>query len=95
MTVLLIESAFSIYFDDLDHRQIDIKPDVHTIRVLYRLGASEAMTDQAAVIAARKLNPEYPGALDLSLWNIGRTWCRPITPLCSVCEIGPFCEKRY
>lgn len=36
MTVLLIESTFSIHFDDLDHRQIDIKPDMHTIRVLNR-----------------------------------------------------------
>jgi endonuclease III len=95
MTVLLIESAFSIYFDDLDHRQIDIKPDVHTMRVLYRLGASQAMTDQAAVIAARKLNPEFPGTLDFSLWNIGRTWCRPIAPLCSACGIGSICTKRF
>ncbi len=95
MTVLLIESAFSIHFDDLDHRQIDIKPDVHTIRVLFRLGASEAMTDQAAVNAARRINPDFPGALDFPLWNIGRTWCHPITPRCSACIIRSICAKRF
>jgi hypothetical protein len=40
MAVLLIEAAFPIHFDDLDRKDMDIKPDVHTVRVLYRLGVS-------------------------------------------------------
>lgn len=94
MAVLLIEAAFQIRFDDLDRRNMDIKPDVHTIRVLYRLGVSQAMTEQAAVAAARGLNPEYPGAVDGPLWNIGRTWCHAIAPRCSVCCMEPVCAKR-
>ena len=94
MAVLLIEAAFPIRFDDLDRRNMDIKPDVHTIRVLYRLGVSQAMTEQAAVEAARRLNPEYPGAVDGPLWNIGRTWCHAIAPRCSLCCMEPVCAKR-
>lgn len=94
MAVLLIEAAFPIRFDDIDRRQMDIKPDVHTIRVLYRLGVSQAMTEQAAVEAARELNPEYPGALDGPLWNIGRTWCDAIAPRCFACCVEDVCAKR-
>jgi endonuclease III len=94
MAVLLIEAAFSIRFDDLDRRNMDIKPDVHTIRVLYRLGVSQAMTEQAAVEAARRLSPEYPGAVDAPLWNIGRTWCHAIAPNCFECCVESICAKR-
>lgn len=94
MAVLLIEAAFSIRFDDLDRRNMDVKPDVHTIRVLYRLGVSQAMTEQAAVEAARRLNPDYPGAVDGPLWNIGRTWCHAIAPRCSLCCMESVCAKR-
>lgn len=37
MAVLLIERAFDIRFPDVDRSAMDIKPDVHTMRVLYRL----------------------------------------------------------
>lgn len=94
MAVLLIEAAFPIRFDDLDRNNMDIKPDVHTIRVLYRLGVSQAMTELAAVEAARRLNPEYPGAVDGPLWNIGRTWCYAIAPKCSACGMEMVCAKR-
>lgn len=95
MAVLLIEAAFSIRFDDLDRKNMDIKPDVHTTRVLYRLGVSQAMTEQSAVEAARRLNPEYPGAVDGPLWNIGRTWCHALAPKCSLCCMEPVCAKRF
>lgn len=94
MAVLLIEAAFSVRFDDLDHRQMDIKPDVHTVRVLYRLGVSEAPTESAAIEAGRALNPEYPGAVDASLWNIGRTWCFATEPRCTSCCLEAVCVKR-
>jgi len=94
MAVLLIEAAFSIRFDDIERRNMDIKPDVHTIRVLYRLGVSQARTEQAAVEAARRLNPDYPGAVDGPLWNIGRTWCHATTPNCFECCVESICAKR-
>ena len=64
MSVLLIEQAYEIQFPDLDRRFMDIKPDVHTMRVLYRLGAAEEISETDAVSAARKLNPDYPGEID-------------------------------
>jgi endonuclease III len=94
MAVLLIERAFSIRFDDLDRRYMDIKPDVHTIRVLFRLGVSHAVTEQAAIDAARRLSPEYPGTVDGALWNIGRTWCHATGPSCFMCCVEPVCAKR-
>ena len=63
MSVLLIEAAYPIRFSDLDRTRMDIKPDVHTMRVLYRLGVSGAETEIEAVEAARSINPSYPGEL--------------------------------
>ena len=61
MGVLLIEKAFDVRFRDLDRRGMDIKPDVHTVRVLYRLGASEAQTIEAALEGMRRMvrDPDY------------------------------------
>ena len=42
MSVLLIEAAYPIRFNDLERTRMDINPDVHTMRVLYRLGVSGA-----------------------------------------------------
>ena len=94
MAVLLIEKAFPYRFSDLDRPSMDIKPDTHTRRVLYRLGVSEAETDKAAIVAARLINPAYPGEIDGVLWLIGRTWCHPINPDCQNCCMTKVCAKR-
>ena len=44
MAVLLLERAFGVVFDD--RRGIDIKPDSHTLRVLYRLGLSKKQSER-------------------------------------------------
>ncbi|NLT74045.1 MAG: hypothetical protein GXX94_07615 [Chloroflexi bacterium] len=94
MAVLLIEKGFGVRFSDLDHPRMDIKPDVHTVRVLYRLGVAEAPTEADALSAARALHPEYPGELDGALWHIGRTWCSALAPACLQCEMRDVCSKR-
>ena len=91
MGVLLIEAAFDIRFDDLDRKRMDIKPDVHTKRVLYRLGLSDAETEAAAIDASRKMNPNYPGELDGGLWWIGRNWCFASNPECDHCPMEECC----
>jgi endonuclease III len=93
MAVLLIEKAYHIQFSDLDRKGMDIKPDVHTMRVLYRLGAAEEISEGAAVNAARKLNPDFPGEIDGPLWTIGREWCFAQNPACSDCPMGEVCRK--
>jgi len=37
------------------------------------------------IYKARELNPEFPGIIDFSCWEIGRNWCRPPKPICSKC----------
>jgi endonuclease-3 len=92
MAVLLIEQAFRVHFDD--HWNMDIKPDVHTKRVLHRLGMSTAETEVAALEASRRMNPEFPGIVDTGLWQIGRSWCHPSNPDCQNCRVEKLCQKR-
>ena len=54
-----------------DYYSIDISPDVHIRRVLYRLGFIEKNAKVERVIyKARELNPEYPGLIDYLCWEI-------------------------
>ena len=94
MAVLLIEKAFPYRFSDFDRPNMDIKPDTHTRRVLFRLGVGESETDKATIEAARKLNPAYPGEFDGILWLIGRKWCHPTAPNCFKCCVESICAKR-
>jgi endonuclease III len=93
MGVLLIEKAFAVRFSDLDRTRMDIKPDVHTVRVLYRLGASRVNGNEAAIAATRQMNPAFPGELDGALWEIGRRWCFASNPNCSDCIMRAVCAK--
>jgi endonuclease III len=77
MAVLLIEKAFN----------------VHTVRVLHRLGVSKEKTTSSAIDAARRLNPKYPGEIDAPLWIIGRTWCNEMAPICNKCPLEKYCLK--
>ncbi len=93
MSVLLIEKAYGISFSDMDRKTMDIKPDVHTMRVLFRLGVSHEISEAAAVKAARKLNPEFPGEIDGALWSIGRNWCHAYNPDCAECPMSKICVR--
>jgi endonuclease III len=94
MAPLLIEKAFDYRFSDDDHKHMDIKADVHTVRVLYRLGMSGEKTTEIAIQATQKLNPGYPGELDAPLWSIGRVWCHPTSPDCTQCIMTDLCPKQ-
>lgn len=93
MSLVLIEGLYNLTFSDLDYENMDIKSDVHTMRVLYRLGVSPAINEAEAIFAARKLSPAYPGAIDGPLWSIGRNWCHPTNPECASCPLDTCCEK--
>jgi endonuclease III len=93
MVVLLIEKAFGLRFSDLDRASMDIKADVHTMRVLFRLGASTAQTEQAATEAARRLSPGYPGEIDAPLWFLGRDFCYATNPSCAACPLNSHCQR--
>jgi len=93
MILILIEDAYGVSFSDLDHAIMDIKPDVHTMRVLYRLGISLKIDEESAIEAARRVSPEYPGAIDGPLWYLGRTHCHADRPGCGMCEMNQVCQK--
>lgn len=93
MAVLLIERAFGEMFTELDRPQMDIKPDVQTMKVLFRLGVADTQDEYEAVQAARHLNPAFPGALDNALWLIGRKWCHTQDPNCEECPLNAVCPK--
>ncbi len=94
MAVLLIEKIFNIRFDGPDHAQMDIKPDVHTVRVLYRLGVSNEQTENAAIDASRRLSAAFPGELDSALWELGRKYCHSKNPECALCPMNNLCAKK-
>jgi endonuclease-3 len=93
MIILLLERWFKVYFDDIDHRKMDVKPDVHIIRVFYKLGFISEPTSAAALKAARRLNPEFPGAMDAPAWYIGRNWCTASMSKCDECPVVEVCPK--
>ena len=92
MAVNILARQFRVPFSDF--YSIDISPDVHIIRVMKRMGfvPSDANNDMI-IYKARELNPEFPGIIDFSCWEIGRTWCKPKNPLCSECIVGKDCKK--
>jgi len=94
MIVLLLERCFGIHFNDLDHRNMNVKPDVHVIRVFGRLGFISQPNEKEVLEAARKFNPEYPGALDAPVWVIGRKWCAADAPQCTYCPVNKVCPKN-
>jgi endonuclease III len=73
---------------------MDIKPDTHVIRVFHRLGFISKLDQISALKAARKLNPEYPGALDAPAWYIGKKWCTPSAPQCHNYPLNEVCLKN-
>jgi len=93
MITLLLERWFKVEFNDLDHRDMDVKADVHVIRVFNRIGFISESNSQAALLAARKLNPPYPGALDSATWMIGRKYCYATNPACYQCQVKDCCPK--
>lgn len=79
-----------------DYCSIDISPDVHIRRVMFRCGLINDEEDTDYIIyKAREICPEFPGIIDHSLWDIGRSFCRPSEPLCNDCSISDYCQKKH
>lgn len=80
-------------FQGQEH-QIDVKPDSLLLRVFKRTGLIEEESEKQARQVARKLNREFPGALDRPAWRIGQVWCRPKQPKCTCCPLTTVCAKH-
>lgn len=94
LAVQQIKRAYGHECPDLDPYELDIKADIHTRRVLYRLGVANTLSDREAIKAARELYPGKPGALDPALWCIGREWCDESHPACSACPMNDLCAHQ-
>jgi len=93
MTANILAREFRIEFSD--YYSIDISTDVHINRVMRRMGFVPKNADNSMVIyKARELNPEFPGIIDFSCWEIGRTYCRPQNPKCEECIVREECKKQ-
>jgi len=89
--ILIDEEQYQPSSDDL--RLIDIKPDVHVIRVFYRSGLSPRPKGQLCVEVARRLYPEFPGKLDWPAWEIGRKYCHKSGANCAKCPLDDICLR--
>jgi len=92
MAANILARQFHIPFSD--YYSIDISPDVHIKRVMKRMGFVPvgASTDMV-IFKARELNPEFPGIIDFSCWEIGRNWCKSRNPNCADCIVNDECAK--
>ena len=95
MAANILARQFRIPFSDF--YSIDVSPDVHVKRVMYRMNLIEENADNDKVIyKARELYPDFPGVIDYSLWEIGRTWCKAKAPNCGTCIVSsecPYCKN--
>ena len=92
MTTRILRDDFGCFRGQ--ERQIDVKPDVHLVRVFRRVGLVEGDSANEAIRAARRLNPEFPGQLDWPAWRIGQQWCHATEPDCAPCPLTQVCARR-
>ena len=92
MVVLLLRDQYG-FFRGEEH-EIDIKPDVHVVRVLKRSGLIQAEREDLALHAARRLSPQYPAELDWPTWDIGQRWCHSTNPDCVNCPLSAVCPQN-
>ena len=93
MATNLLYRAFGVQYSD--YSAIDVSPDVHIMRVMYRLGIlAEHNNREMAVYSTRGLYPAYPGLFDGLFWHIGKDYCHPSKPNCTDCSLQSICSKR-
>ena len=80
---------------------VDISPDVHVKRIMYRLGLVDCkdgnwqqISATAIINKAALLNIKFPGVFDLLFWDIGQQGiCENNKCHAEQCPFGGFCPK--
>jgi len=68
--------------------------DTHVHRISNRLGYVRTRTPDDTEMALRaKLPRKYWIIINTLLAFFGRTTCKPVSPLCSVCQIAAYCDR--
>jgi len=69
--------------------------DTHVHRIMNRMGVVETKNPEETEMALRKILPEkYWIKWNEYLVAYGQNVCKPVSPLCSSCNLSPFCAKR-
>ena len=94
MAVLILARNYGLLGGKRALAELDIKPDIHVMRVFKRTGLlpKDASTTDA-ILAARNFWPNFPAALDAPAWKIGSQFCRPRSPRCHSCPITKACPR--
>lgn len=93
MATNILARQYKVEFSD--YYSIDVSPDVHVRRVMYRMGLVEKNANNDKIIyKARELCPEFPGIIDYSLWQLGRTTCKAGHPDCENCLVKKECAQN-
>ena len=75
-------------------RKLDVKADALLKRVFERTGlVPSTASDDKYWKVARKLNPDFPAALDPPAWDIGNRYCKANDPNCRECPLERHCPK--
>lgn len=95
MAANILARQYRIPFSDF--YSIDVSPDVHVKRVMFRMGLIEENSDNdkeryEVIYKARELYPTFPGIIDYSLWEIGREYCKAKSPKCEECIVRSDCS---
>ena len=91
MATNILARQFKIQMSD--YYSIDISTDVHIKRIMKRLGyVKENASNEQIIYKAREINPEYPGIIDYTCWDIGRKYCHPHNPDCNTCRLNEECK---
>jgi len=90
LIIRILVDFFGYNFSDKNY--IDLPPDRHVIRVLYRLGFIKERDKKEAIMFARVVYPEYPAFLDEPLFYIGNKFCYEDKPECEKCPLRDICS---
>jgi len=94
MAVLILARNYGLLGGKNALPQLDIKPDIHVMRVFKRCGFIEKYDKiNDAIAAAQQLYKEFPAALDAPALKIGQEWCRLTKRVCLNCPIGSVCPQ--
>lgn len=86
-----------------DMYAIDISPDIHVKRLMYRLGFLEEKENitfskigvSNVTYAARSINPKFPGLMDLIFWEVGeQKICENNKCHKEKCPFGSICVRQ-
>lgn len=94
MAVLLLVRNYGLLGGKKSLHKLDVKADILLKRVFERTGLVRSKApDVDYWNAARRLNPEFPAALDPPAWDIGRKFCTVSDPNCRECPLDRYCSK--